>query len=172
MKTQLIFALLMSGMSIAGSIHGQQLARLSSSHKISQAEMSIKAAPDAKAAKASVKAVAYLERVYPNIKNPDWRNHSEGKYIIFVQNRQHFTVSFNKKGSWIQTIRKYYPDDLSDEIKLKVADNYPEYEIYYVNEITSPKIDTPVYILQMKANKMYINLLVTNNDMKIGRAHV
>lgn len=56
-----------------------------------------------------------------------------------------------------------------EDLKVWKAARGLKKEIYYVNEITSPKIDTPVYILQMKANKMYINLLVTNNDMIIQK---
>lgn len=165
MKTQLFLALLVSSMSLPGSIHEQIVAKLLSPNIFSQVDAPNVSLPDAIHSRTKIKSASFLEKLYPNIKSPEWRYHKDGSYAFYVQNRQYVTISFDKKGNWVQTLRKYYPDELPDGIKHKVEEMYPEYEIYFVNELTSPKINNPVYILQMKANKMYINLLATNDEM-------
>lgn len=169
MKTNLILSLMMSAMSATFITHAQEFAKLSLKSNPHQKPITNHLAPEVKISKSEVKAAVYLEKFYPNARAVRWQSVKGGKIGYFGQTEQSFAVSFDKNGNWVQTLRKYYPELLSEDVKIRVEDAFPEYEIYYVNEYTAPALEMPVYILQMKANRMYINLIVTKEEMKIQK---
>jgi hypothetical protein len=160
---------MMSAMSATFITHAQEIAKLTlpSKHKLEPSYNYV--APEAKKNKPESKAAVYLENFYPNAEIVNWRSLKNGNFCYFVQNDQSYAVSFDNNGNWVQTLRKYYPEFLSEDVKIRVEDAFPEYEIYYVNEFTSPGLEMPVYILQMKANQMYINLIVTKEELIIQK---
>ncbi len=171
MKTPLILSLMMSAMSITFIVHAQEIAKISLPLKLKQGSIANHLAPEAKISKSEVKAAVYLKKFYPNASTINWQLVKDGKIGYFGQNEQSYAVSFDNRGNWVQTLRKYFPEYLSEEVKATVEDAFPEYEIYYVNEFTAPVLDSPVYILQMKANQMYINLIVSQKGMEIQKKY-
>lgn len=103
-------------------------------------------------------------KMYKNVSGENWNELPGGMRVKFILNSIQYWVDYNKKGNWLQTIRFYYENELSPEIRDLVKNDYYNYSIKWVKEIEKPK-DIRTYIVHLEGQKDWINLRVHDGEM-------
>ena len=76
-------------------------------------------------------------------------------------------VTYNRIGDWQYTIVNYDEKKLPEDIRAMVKSTYYDYAITQVEEIVQQIQNEPSYLIHMKDDKTWKNVLVCNGEMVV-----
>ena len=84
-----------------------------------------------------IKAFRYLHLQFPTLSGESWFKSPEGLTASFSETNLLYKAFFNKRGSFLYSL-KYYPgQDLSEDLRKPIQKLYPGYDIGLVTEVNN-----------------------------------
>jgi len=111
-----------------------------------------------------VRAVRNFYNTYGDNSNESWYATNYGFRAKFKQNGVTFIADYNKKGSWIGTIKTYTQDKLPKEIRERVRQTYYDHQITLVQEVNQNK--QVIYLVSIAENDSWMVLRLEGDDME------
>jgi len=103
---------------------------------------------------------------YKDVADEKWYNVVGGLVATFTRDDVGYQVGYDKKGSWVNTIRTYDENKLSPEIRHAVKSTYYDYNINLVQEIETPYNPT-TYLIQLIGKTEIISLKMCEGEMSV-----
>ena len=133
----------------------------------SSAETSVsKAAPVLNRSNVNSKARKNFVMSYKSVSDEKWYNVTGGLVADFTSSDVSYQVCYDKKGSWVNTIRTYGESKLPDEIRHAVRSTYYDYSINLVQEIETP-FSPSTYVIQLVGKTEIISLRMFEGEMSV-----
>jgi len=111
------------------------------------------------------RAVKDLERRFKNAFTENWYNVPDGFVASFTLYDIRHQVAYDKKGSWLYTIRNYDETNLPADVRHIVKSTYYDYNIFLVHEIEKPSHGL-TYIIHLEGKTSLINLRVFDGELE------
>ncbi len=117
------------------------------------------------------KAVRNFSQSFKGSPSEKWYDVEGGFIAEFNSGDIDYRVDYNKKGSWLRTIRTYGEDKLPEDIRHMVRSTYYDFDIMLVQEVENPfnvenPLNTVTYIVQLDGKTQHINLKIYNGEME------
>jgi hypothetical protein len=112
----------------------------------------------------SAKAIRNFKTVYKDIEGESWYKMPDGYRANFIDRGISYTLSYNKRGNWLNTIKRYDEKKLPVEIQHLVITSYPDFTIRSLEEIEMPH-NTVLYIIHLEGQTKWINIRVCNSEI-------
>lgn len=117
------------------------------------------------------KAVKNFTKSYKGSSGETWFDVEGGFIAEFTSSGIDIRVDYNKKGSWLRTIRTYNEDKLGQDVRHLVKSMYYDYDIIQVQEVESPfnvenPLNTVTYIVHLEGKTELINLRIHDGEME------
>ena len=90
--------------------------------------------------KVSQKAVRDLAKSFKNLSGENWFKVRDGFVAMFTVDEIDHQVSYDKKGTWLFTIRSYGESKLSDDIRHMVKSSYYDLTLTWYRKSKSPPL--------------------------------
>jgi hypothetical protein len=113
----------------------------------------------------NTKALRDLKQTYKTVTNEKWYEMPDGFRANFTLNDIRYRLDYDKKGSWLHTIRYYDETKLPAETRRLVASSYLDHTVTFVEEIEKPR-NTLTYVIHLEGKTNWINLKVYNGEME------
>ena len=96
----------------------------------------------------SPRAVRNFINTYKNVTDVSWSEVKDGFAARFNSDDIRNTVFYDKKGSWVSSIKLYHEEKMPRDIRHIVKSTYYDYNIIYTQEIETPDSNEgPTYII-------------------------
>lgn len=118
----------------------------------------------------SEKTFRSITREYPAASRLSFSTSKNRMMIHFKMNGDHYQLLYSKRGHWIQTIHTYDFSKLAQDLKDRVQDAYPRYELCSVVNEISLGIDK-VYLIRIEDKKSWKILRLTEDELDVYEAY-
>jgi hypothetical protein len=159
----------------AGNLHAQSMVKEDTSAKYFSTPVSANAYNDystlAGIKEKSERTFSNFTRTFKNAENISY-SVSEGRMIIHcrIDGDQHL-ILYSKRGHWLQTIRTFNYEKLSEEIQDQVTSFFPKFKLFgVVNEIKLGG-DT-AYLIRIENKKSWKILRLANGELDVFESYV
>ena len=96
----------------------------------------------------------------------------EDAYIAkFSDNSIETMVGYDKRGTWLYTIKRYGEKNLPKEVRAQVKSIYYDYTISHIDEVKVPKQEGSIYIIQLRDNNNFKTLRVCDRELEVIRQY-
>ncbi len=112
------------------------------------------------------RVVKNFVRSYKNVAGEQWYKLKDGFVSMFGLDEIDYQVAYDKKGSWLHTIRSYSENKLPEDIRHIVKSIYYDCGITLVQEIQKPT-DPTTYIVQLTGKTYIVSLRVCDGEMTV-----
>jgi hypothetical protein len=112
----------------------------------------------------STKAVRNFKKVFRNIDGERWYTMPDGYRVNFTEKGIHCRCDYDKKGHWLHTIRYSIGEELPMNVRLIVANNYPNYRVSLANEIDAAG-NTLFYLIQLEGPTNWVNIKIVDDEV-------
>ena len=115
----------------------------------------------------ATRAIKDFKRTYKGAKNPVWTNLNEKGFVCrFYLDDVLYRACYTNNGTWKYSIASYEENKLPKPVRNMVKSVYYDFDISYVNEISSPLKET-VYLIQIQDQKTLNMLRVSDGEMEL-----
>jgi len=119
---------------------------------------------------ASERAKIHFKENYAEVQNAAWYNAPDNSmYCIFQRGNSLNRVFYDSRGYWQFTLVSYLPSELKMNIRQRIADQFEEYHITYVNEVQSA-YDEPIYMVNIENAGSIKVIRVSGDDIDVKQA--
>ncbi len=118
----------------------------------------------------SSRVIKNFVRSYKGVSGEKWYKLQDGFVSLFNLDDIDYQVAYDKKGTWIRTIRSYDESKLSGDLRHMVKSIYYDCGINLVQQIENP-LDPLTYIIQLKGKTQIINLKIRDGEMTVLRKY-
>ena len=134
----------------------------------SSAETSVSkaAAPALNRSNVNSKARKNFVMSYKSVSDEKWYSVTGGLVADFARSDVGYQICYDKKGSWLNTIRTYDESKLPDNIRHAVRSTYYDYYINLVQEIETP-FSPSTYVIQLVGKTEIISLRMFEGEMSV-----
>jgi hypothetical protein len=112
-----------------------------------------------------IRAVRNFKTTYDTIDNENWKVLTAGYKATFIENKIQYTVSYNRNGHWLSTVKLYEEGRMDADVRERVKMFYADYAIYLVEELDEPHRPL-VYLVHMENKETYRNVRVCEHDLQ------
>jgi hypothetical protein len=154
----------------AGCVHAQAVRTSLVSHGRPAKDSSSTAGLSAKTPhlnEFNVHATRDFMKRFKDPKDVKWSKASGGYIVAFTIDSIKSRTAYNSSGEWVYTIRYYNEWKLPKEVRAQVKSTYYDYTITQVEEIIQSIQNEPSYLIHMKDDKSWKNVLVCNGEMTV-----
>ena len=96
-----------------------------------------------------------------------WSHVNKGWVVTCTENGINTRTAYNLAGSWVYTIKYYDEWKLPKDVRTLVKSTYFDYTITQVEEIVQQISTEPTYLVHLKDDKSWKNVLVSNGEMVV-----
>ncbi len=108
------------------------------------------------------KAVQNFNKKYKNTSNCTWYIEANGNTMVyFLKDNIRNYVSYNSKGYWKYTMKKFNEEKLPIYVKNLVHENFSDFEIKSITEVE--KLEAKVYFINLEGMNIWKNIKVFEN---------
>jgi hypothetical protein len=116
---------------------------------------------------ATERAKANFRENFAWVQDAAWFNTGDDNiYCIFHQGNIVDRVFYDQRGYWQYTLINYPASVLAKDVKERVQNNFPGYQISYVNEIRSDNFD-PVYMISIEDENNIKVVRVSGDEFEV-----
>lgn len=113
-----------------------------------------------------IKAVRDFTATYHKVDYESWYILPDGYRARFVCDSTINLITYNKRGKWLHTIRKYYESKLNRDVKELIKAVYEDYKIILVEEIEQPN-KSVIWLVHLEDNVSLKNIMVRDREMQM-----
>lgn len=120
----------------------------------------------------SPKAIKDFTHAYKSVKNEKWMITKDGFIVRFVSEGIKNSISYDKKGKWVASIKYYSEERLARDIRHIVKSTYYDYSIIGILEVeTIDSHGVPTYVINMQSNTQIKTLRVSAGNMEVWKEY-
>jgi len=108
----------------------------------------------------------FIQR-FNNPANVEWTKCGKGYIVTCTLAAIRSRVAYNAGGNWVYTIKYLTESQMPREVRALVKSSYYDYTITQVEEIVQQINTDPVYLVHMKDDHTWKNVLVGNGEMVV-----
>ena len=114
---------------------------------------------------AAIKAAREFWKKYGEGKNESWYKLEAGYLAEFSEGTIRYKSVFDRRGSWLYSIKEYSEKELPKEVRELVKSTYYDYSIGWVKEVSQNQ--SVVYVVHIAAGPDWKDLLVQDGEMEV-----
>lgn len=118
-----------------------------------------------KAAKARLKVNNHLSKNFKNVSNLSWNSEEKAIIATFKMNEKSARVVYNKRGNWLYTIITYPEDQMPQDTRSLIKENYSGFTISVVKEISQGGIN--LHLVYLEDCATFKQIIVYNGEMTV-----
>jgi len=84
----------------------------------------------------NIRAFRRFHRRFPSASGEAWTKSVNGYNVTFIENALRYQADFDKRGTFLYSLKYYTGKDISIDLAASIKKNYPDYGIGVVTEIT------------------------------------
>ncbi|TKK71543.1 hypothetical protein FC093_00515 [Ilyomonas limi] len=104
---------------------------------------------------------------YKEANNEAWYSTGDAFVAKFSIGRVSTTVTYKKNGEWLYTIKNYFENDMTKELRTLVKSSYYDYQIVKIEEIEVPRKERSIFLIYVQDTKKIIILRVYDGEMEV-----
>lgn len=105
--------------------------------------------------------VSRFEQQYPNANEVTWQEEQEKYEVKFTEDGNYMEIIYDREGNIIEEARRIVTDEIPGNISNSVAEQYPDYEIIDVEEVTRQGED--FYNVEIEGAGQVVELLFSGD---------
>jgi hypothetical protein len=116
---------------------------------------------------AAIRATRHFWKTIGENKSEKWYKLQIGYLAEFTEGKLFSKTVYDRKGSWIYTIKEYPEQQLPEDVWRLVKSTYYDYNISFAKEIN--QLSLIVYIVHIENDKQWKDILVRDGEITVSR---
>lgn len=116
-----------------------------------------------------VRAIREFWRLYGEGKNERWYKLPGGYLAEFEEDNIHHKLVFDKRGSWLYTMREYTEKELPRTVRHLVKSTYYDHTIGWVKEVIQH--GTLTYVVHIEDATEWKDLIIRDGEMEVQMSY-
>jgi len=113
----------------------------------------------------NITAARYFNKNFKDVKFQTWYNTSIGNQVLYKENGIVNQTMFNQSGEFEYTIRFLEIKDLPQNISIKIAKSFPEFDLLSINELNLN--DSIIYFIRLKLINTQKSFIVSEDEIQL-----
>jgi len=115
----------------------------------------------------NTKALRHFIKSFQQAEDVHWYNVDDGVMAYFVQDGIKTRADYTLKGAWLHTLRSYPEKLLPKDVRIQVKYAFIDYDITWVNEITTPR--EIIYMVHIEDATGFKTIRLCNGELEIAK---
>ncbi|PWU02720.1 MAG: hypothetical protein C5B52_04690 [Bacteroidetes bacterium] len=113
------------------------------------------------------KAIKNFNKFYSDAVGAQWTTiKNQGFVCRFLKGDMVNRAYYNRAGNWVVTVSDIAEKQMPDEVRQSVRSSYFDYSIVFVQEISFPQGNEPVYKIQIQSDKEFKVLKLNDGEIE------